>query len=256
MFNNIFEFLVNIAYAQSVATVGGSTSASGSNLPDAGNIVVNIYNFALMVGGILAFGMIVYGAVKYTMAGGNPAGQSDARDIITQSLLGLLLLVGAFIVLNVINPELTGLGLPILGKIKPVQEGQIQIQAGGGLTQEAAIVQLDRAGVLINGPLNLAGIKQSTIEEVIDLKEECNCEVMITSATGGQHAQGEYSHANGYKVDLRLNEKLNSYIEGSGNFQMIGTRSDGALLYRRNGTLSSSVIYAKESDHWDVQVIP
>jgi hypothetical protein len=82
-----------------------------------------------MLGGILAFGMIVYGAVKYTMSGGNPSGQSEAKDAITQALLGLLLLMGAFIVLNLINPELTRLNLPELGKIEAVREGPLPAAA-------------------------------------------------------------------------------------------------------------------------------
>jgi len=68
-------------------------------------IIGNLYQYALMLGGVLAFGVIVYGAVKYTMAAGNPSGQSDAKDIITQALLGLLLLVGGGLILSLLSPN-------------------------------------------------------------------------------------------------------------------------------------------------------
>ncbi len=101
--------------------------------PSAGNINVNIpgsydpktpvgilgnfYQFALMLGGLIAFGAIVWGGIRYATSAGNPSGQSDARDQITQALLGLFLLVGAYIVLNFINPGLTTLSLPGLENI-------------------------------------------------------------------------------------------------------------------------------------------
>lgn len=110
MLSGIFELLVSVAHAEQVVRVGKEGN-SPVTAAEPSNIIVNVYNFALMLGGILAFGMIVYGAVKYTMAAGNPTGQSDARDVITQALLGLLLLVGAFILLNLINPELVDLRL-------------------------------------------------------------------------------------------------------------------------------------------------
>lgn len=47
-------------------------------------------------------------------AAGNPSGQSDAKEWIWSALLGILLLAGAYMVLNVINPNLTTLSLPTL----------------------------------------------------------------------------------------------------------------------------------------------
>lgn len=79
------------------------TVSEGSANP--AGVVANAYQFALMIGGLMAFVMIVYGAVKYTAAGGNSSVQSDAKDRITQALLGLALLVGAAIVLSTISPR-------------------------------------------------------------------------------------------------------------------------------------------------------
>jgi hypothetical protein len=91
---------------------GNNPATTGAGGP--GAFVANFYQFALMIGGVLAFGVVVYGGVKYMASAGNPSGQGDAKEWIEAALLGLLLLVGAYFVLNVVNPQLTTLGLPKL----------------------------------------------------------------------------------------------------------------------------------------------
>jgi hypothetical protein len=78
----------------------------------------NIYYFAMALGGFLAFASIVYAGIKWTASRGNSSTISDAKDQITQALIGLLLLMGSFIVLNTINPQLTILKFPELTKIE------------------------------------------------------------------------------------------------------------------------------------------
>jgi len=132
------------------------------------------------------------------------------------------------------------------------------------LSEQEARKQLQQAGITINknscpmgtsyqnvsgGCTSLNGVKTSTIEKAIQLKNECNCAIEITGGTELGHAQGETSHASGNKLDFGLNSTLNQYIQS--NFTPIGVRSDGAIQYRApDGTL-----YAREGDHWDVTVI-
>jgi len=79
-----------------------------------GQFVYNIYQYALGLAGIIAFGVVVFGGVKYMISAGNPSGQTDAKDWIKAALMGVLLLAGAYFILNVINPQLTNLALPVL----------------------------------------------------------------------------------------------------------------------------------------------
>jgi hypothetical protein len=122
----IFLFLVILAvavipifvFAQTKIPI--STNIPGTNsvaTEGPGAFVANFYEFALMIGGILAFGVIVYGGVKYMSSAGNPSGQSDAKEWIEAALLGLLLLVGAYFILNIINPQLLNLKLPVLTQL-------------------------------------------------------------------------------------------------------------------------------------------
>jgi len=88
------------------------TSAANTGVP---GIVTNFYSFALMMAGILAFGAIVWGGIKYATGRGNPTAESEGKSWITNALWGLLLLAGAYVILYTINPQLVSLnvaGLP------------------------------------------------------------------------------------------------------------------------------------------------
>jgi hypothetical protein len=120
------------ASAQTVisAAIPGTYQNGSSTAP--GAFVANIYQFALMIGGILAFGVVVYGGVRYMASAGNPSGQSEAKEWIYAALIGLLLLVGAYFVLDVVNPDLLELNLPTLSQL--TQNGLSTIAGTGGGT--------------------------------------------------------------------------------------------------------------------------
>jgi hypothetical protein len=105
------------AFAQTKISLAipGSNPISTSTAP--GYLIANLYQFALLIGGLLAFGAIVYGGVKYVTSGGNPSSQSEAKEWIWSALLGLLLLVCAYLILATINPNLVHLDLPTLSSV-------------------------------------------------------------------------------------------------------------------------------------------
>ncbi|OGY99789.1 MAG: hypothetical protein A2945_02220 [Candidatus Liptonbacteria bacterium RIFCSPLOWO2_01_FULL_52_25] len=113
---------------------GGATGGTGIC-----NTVFGFYNFALAFGGVLALGAITYGGVKYTMAAGNPSGQSEGKAWVRDALLGLLLLAGAYTILNIINPDITKCGLPPTLDQLPAVPGA----APGAPSQEEVLNQLD-----------------------------------------------------------------------------------------------------------------
>ena len=243
--------LVGIAQAATTTVPGGLTAAPEA---DPLGIIARVFQLALMSGALLAFGAIVYGGIKYTIQAGNPSGESDAKEWIVQALLGLLLLLGAYLILNVISPNLTRLTLP---RLKPIEAAPVGRPAGGlppeagvGLPDLTARAQLAASGVDVKPGVRLDGLQQMVVSEIIGLKTACGCDVTVTSATEGTHAEGNCSHRNGYKVDLRPTPSLNQYITASRNFTSVGTRSDGAALYRHG--LSGGSLYARESNHWDI----
>jgi hypothetical protein len=68
----------------------------------------SIINFGFAIIGILALFMLIIGAYQYLMAVGS-GNASDAKDTITSALLGLILGLTAWIILNTINPDLVNM---------------------------------------------------------------------------------------------------------------------------------------------------
>ena len=116
------------AFAQSTISpaIPGMAPVAASTPP--GAFVRGFYQFALMIGGVLAFGAIVYGGVLYAASVGNPSKQSEGKEWIKSALLGLLLLAGAYLILYTINPNLVNLSLPTLQTVNiaaPATTGSI-----------------------------------------------------------------------------------------------------------------------------------
>lgn len=80
-------------------------------------LIYNIYIIALWLGGALAFGSILFAGIQYLSARGSTEAVSSAKGRIQNAILGLLLLLGMYILLSIINPDLTRLRLPTLDKL-------------------------------------------------------------------------------------------------------------------------------------------
>jgi hypothetical protein len=71
-----------------------------------------LFIFGLGLGGILAFAMIVFAGLEWALSGANPSLQQDAKDRLYNAIFGLILLLGAYVILNTINPDLVRLRQP------------------------------------------------------------------------------------------------------------------------------------------------
>lgn len=111
--------LVFVLAARAQTTI--STNIPGVSANNPCDYVFSFYKFAMMISGVLALGAIVYGGVTYTLAAGNPSGQSEGKEWVKGALTGMLLLVSTYLILNVINPNLIKCTLPTLTKLTAVQ---------------------------------------------------------------------------------------------------------------------------------------
>ncbi len=157
--------------------------------------------------------------------------------------------------------------------------GSFGDEPGGTMDENTARSALASNGISVNkqpcspgtstGCTNLDGIREEAIAGTTKLKQDCNCDVVVTGGTEGGHASGFYSHDNGYKLDYGKNAGLNEYIRqeyniernfsnpqsacgGAGGSWGGGAcrRSDGSRIYIDP---ESGAIYAEEHDHWDVK---
>ena len=65
-----------------------------------------IFNIALALGGLVAFGVLIWGGVLYLTSAGNPEQVGSAKKKLTSAISGLLILLCVYLILTTINPDL------------------------------------------------------------------------------------------------------------------------------------------------------
>lgn len=104
---------------------GGTKDAEvgGNSL---GNFLNTAYNYIVGISIALAVAMIIYGGVQYATA--DAANKtSKGRDTIESAIVGLLLVLGSFLILNTINSDLTRFDLGLTYGMLP----EVSIQSPG-----------------------------------------------------------------------------------------------------------------------------
>jgi len=192
------------------------------------------------------------------------AGNSDQWGVLTKRLtnivIGIVLILAAWLIVDTIMKALTGDDLDVWGRLSGgTTSEQVAPLAGtptagreGQYTDSEARKALDDANITVwesaPGRTRFDNINQATIDEAIRVRQACNCAVVVTGGTESGHAGGTYSHASGYKIDLDDSPGLSNYI--TSNYQRSGTRNDGAARY----ISPSGAEYYREGDHWDIVV--
>lgn len=72
-------------------------------------LVQYFFEWAIILGVIITFGILVYASLKYIIAAGDPNKLSDAKNKISSAFLGLLLLIGSWLLISILNPELANI---------------------------------------------------------------------------------------------------------------------------------------------------
>lgn len=90
------------------------------SIPWIGEYIAAIYRWAVPVGAILATIVIMAAGVVWLTSGGAQR-LSTARDWITNAVIGLLLVVGSYVVLNIVNPDLVRLRALEVQIVKPIE---------------------------------------------------------------------------------------------------------------------------------------
>lgn len=79
---------------------------------DLGQYFQGIYSYSIGLAAILAGIMITIGGVKWLLAAGNAASIGAAKKTIGGALIGMILVLSAYVILNTINPALVELNVP------------------------------------------------------------------------------------------------------------------------------------------------
>lgn len=127
----LFALPINASASNPIPTytlnvpLGTATSIAGGPA----EYLTVLYRFSLILGTALAMLMVVVGAVRYTISAGNASRQSDAKDQITNAVAGLVLLLSAYFILHILNPNLVVLRNP---EFQPVPSPIILSPPSGG----------------------------------------------------------------------------------------------------------------------------
>lgn len=71
-----------------------------------GEYIGALYIFFVIVAGVLATVMSMYGGLRYVMSGGNPQRIAAAKDHVISALVGLALVLGSYTIFLTINPNI------------------------------------------------------------------------------------------------------------------------------------------------------
>lgn len=188
--------------------------------------VASVYNLGLWVIGISALFMLTVGGFMYVTSAGNTSSANTAKSVIKDALIGLVLGLSAWLIVNTINPDLTTLN------ISGISTGTSQTPAAGGgappspppvgglYTNAEAVAALNAAGISVSSSGNcsdqnnksctsLENIPKDTINKVIALKKGCGCDFDVTGGTEVGHA----SHGSGVPiVDVSQDQSLGNYL--------------------------------------------
>lgn len=90
-----------------VDTVGGNTDVA--TIQGAQCLLANVLSIAITGIGLAGFVMMIVGSFKYLLSGGNAKGIEEAKGTMTMAVIGLVVALSAFIILNIIG-GFTGTG--------------------------------------------------------------------------------------------------------------------------------------------------
>ena len=241
------------------------------------DLVALIYRYLMGIVGIVAVGVIMYGGVLRTISA-DPGKIRASTEYIKNALKGIVLLFGAQILFNTINPNIIDIqriqrilqpserinaGALTQTQVSVAEGGTTTGGATGGLnattarselttTQGVTLLPECKTGGSTSGCITLQGIKPETLDAMRSMAA-AGIPVNVTSVTEGAHQSGTYSHANGYKWDMKPIDQ--TYFEDNSQFQKIATRSDSYSTFQDTKTGAICSLEKPPAPlHWDCSV--
>lgn len=84
-----------------------------------GDYIQIVYRYLVGIAGLVAAVLIIRGGFQYITSAGDATKIAGAKESIGSALIGLLLVLGSYVILNTVNPELVNLKLPGVYMIRP-----------------------------------------------------------------------------------------------------------------------------------------
>jgi len=255
-------------------------------------LVQRVINFIIVyLAAPFATLLIAWAGINLMVFADNEGKRKEAKQLLKDILVGFLFILLAWTIVIVIMNMLVndtiktpgsswfeikcapGYGAPNLG-LDQFQGGDISSIPNRTLPEDVFKKEVQTRQTLLDGGVqvnrvracggsvttqctSVSGLNQGVVDYAISTRAavcgtDKTCGLVITGgAEAGHSGTGTGTHAGGDKIDLRLAPKLDSYVIKNFSTCDKCIRSDGAKLYTDPTTKS---VWAREGDHWDVQV--
>lgn len=87
---------------------GDATKLCIDSFDAIGKIFANVVQIALTVAGLLAVGFIIWGGIQFVMSQGEPERIKKAKETIVNAVIGLFLVILAFLIVGLVARAFTG----------------------------------------------------------------------------------------------------------------------------------------------------
>lgn len=102
----------NKAYANSAADLikQGADSTGQQDSRSAGDIAKDVVNIMFFIVGVMAVIMIIWGGIRYVLSAGNSAALTSAKNTIMYAVIGLIVAILAYTIVNFVINTVSGNG--------------------------------------------------------------------------------------------------------------------------------------------------
>ena len=101
---------VNVVRASDMTLSGGVSNSQGEGVPGeltgSDGVFETVVNVLLFIIGAVSVIMLIYGGIRYTTSGGNANNVTAAKNTIMYSIIGLIIAILAFAVVNFVVKQM------------------------------------------------------------------------------------------------------------------------------------------------------
>jgi hypothetical protein len=203
---------------------GFEQETAGGDFP---GYVQALYRLGLWIVGIAAMFMLTVGAFMYLSSAGNNSTMGTAKKVMTDAIMGLIIALVAWLILNTINPDLVTMKFGGMNASSgngtgtaPKDPDTPSVPQEGTYSHDEAVKVLSGAGIQVvssgncSDPNNksctsLEQIPKEAVANLISLKEKSNCSFSVSGGT----ETGHKSHGLGKpKMDVKPEDCLGDFL--------------------------------------------
>lgn len=246
----------------------------GQGFADYAQVMINLI---IGLSALLAVLMFMIGGFTY-MTGESIGGKAEGRKMMTNAIFGFVLLLGSYIILKTINPNLLNLDLNIEPTGTSVSERESPYTKEAPVTTPrgdrgandikakqifGSMFSVNKADCINPAQTNCSsidGVDKNTVDAVKSLQEDCDskfggrCAVMLTAGDGiGIHKKNG-AHPIGKAVDTSKFGVWNEYLEGFTK-NLTPTKIDEGLLYSTKDPNGQDIRIIKEPNTWHIDTL-